>query len=302
MDKFVIKDIDDFDLEFSREIGTSAPAAENYAAPISAENIGSPAPASNTYQPAPAGEPAPAQTGFQVDIPDENQDAAEKKPFSLFDGIDDEEDDEPKAKGSKGALAGKIVSIVMLALTVVVFILGCLVSVFLDNNGASLAGMTFNSVTEDIDMGNDNIIGKGSLVIGHAFTYQEASDMINNGEDVYLAIGSATGEGCNIAGLIGVIPGYQEDEFQLTVYDVTTGYQSTINSSDCYGEASNYFPAVASIINFAMNNAILVCILFVLLAALWCLVLILIEKSGAKKTEEELPTEDNAPEIDEDNQ
>ena len=53
-------------------------------------------------------------------------------------------------------------------------------------------------------------------------------------------------------------------------------------SDACYGIVTNYIPVLGGLLHFAMDNVILVCILFVLLAALWCLILVLIENKKPK--------------------
>lgn len=268
MEQFKLKSIDEFDAEFASLIGMAAPKEEIKA------------------------EPEEKKTGFEINIPNETeaapaeapQEKEEKKPFSLFDGIDEDDDEEeaPKAKSSKGALAGKIIAIIMLAVTVVVFVLGCFVSVFLDNNGVAIAGTTLNTMAADNEKLN---ISKGSLVPGKIL----ADDAYAVGDIV--AVPTSTGDGVELLQIIN-IQLYTEDAV-FTVNDVNGYGSSEISSDYCYGKVTNYMPGVASIINFATSNAILVCILFVLLAALWCLVLVLIEKSGAKAVE---AAEENAEE------
>lgn len=269
MEEFKLKSIDEFDEEFAQLIGTSARKQE----PV--------APAEPVKKPITSAINFPGNEAFlQNESPAEEKPQEERKPFSLFAGIDDEddedEDDEPKAKSSKGALAGKIVSIVMLAVTVVVFVLGCFVSVFLDNNGAAIAKTTLNTMAQD----NEKLqITKGALVPGKLLEPQE----YQVGDAV--AVASQTGEGCDVLQITNV-QFYGEDA-TLTLNDVNIYSTRTVNSSECYGKVESFIPSLAGFINFAMDNAILVCVLFVLLAALWCLVLVLIEKSTAKKQVEE---------------
>ena len=45
-----------------------------------------------------------------------------------------------KGKSGKGILAGRIISIVLLCATVLTFVFGCVISIFINNNGTNLAG------------------------------------------------------------------------------------------------------------------------------------------------------------------
>ncbi len=267
MEDFKLKSIDEFDAEFAQLIGTAAPRQEVKA------------PAEPVKKPFNSAINFPGNEAFlQNEVPAEEKPQAEKKPFSLFDGIDDEDDeeDEPKVKSGKGALAGKIISIVMLAVTVVVFVLGCFVSVFLDNNGAAIGKTTLNTMAQD----NEKLqITKGALVPGKILEPQD----YQVGDAV--AVASQTGEGCDVLQITNVQ--FYGDDASLTLNDVNVYSTRTVNSSECYGKVESFIPSLAGFINFAMDNAILVCVLFVLLAALWCLVLVLIEKSTAKKAVEE---------------
>lgn len=182
--------------------------------------------------------------------------------------------DNEKKKSSKGVLAGKIISIVLLCATVVVFLLGCFVTIFLDNNGTDIGGMCFNTMGQDIEALE---VSKGDLIISKKLEASEytVGDLI--------AVPSSYFEGCDIQS-ISYVSAYSPDSAQITTTAMSggVGYSNSVTSANCYGVVSSYIPALGGLLSFAMENAILVCILFVLLAAFWCLLLVLLEKSSSK--------------------
>lgn len=187
---------------------------------------------------------------------------------------DDDDALEKKFKKSKGAIAGEVVSIVMLALTVLVFVIGCFISIFLDNNGQAIAGKTFNTVAVDIDTLN---LSSGDLVIAK----KADASAFEKGKLIVIPYPEA--DGCNVVQITDTLELGNTKAFILREF---SGKMNTIPSYDnetCYGLADTYIPLVGGLVSFAMQNAILVCALFILLAALWCLVLVLIEKTEAKK-------------------
>ncbi|MBR6939422.1 MAG: hypothetical protein IKH65_01290, partial [Clostridia bacterium] len=196
--------------------------------------------------------------------------------FWRHDGEEDDyyEEDYDGKKSSKGATAGKVISIIMLVATVVVFVLGCFVSVFLDN-GSDIGGMTFSTYAQDPQAG---VITKGSLVIAKKIAPDEYA-----AQDTVI-VPSSTGEGCDIMGVISTAP-ESEESCLLTMTNSSNpnGMTGTYRSADTLGKALYFLPAAGGLLNFATHNAILVCILFILLAALWCLIFILIEKSQSGK-------------------
>ncbi len=198
------------------------------------------------------------------------------------DDFDDYDDKSKNIKGGKGALTGKIISIVLLAATIVTFVLGCFVTVFLDNNGSDLGGICFNTMSTDvIDSSGQTIVSKGDLIISKKVEPSEyaISDMI--------AVPSAIEqERCDIH-IINSIPSssFSSPEYiELMTTDITssTSYSASVNSSNAFGIVTSYIPVLGGLLHFAMDNAVLVCILFVLLSALWCLILVLIENKKPK--------------------
>lgn len=184
---------------------------------------------------------------------------------------------EEKKKTGGGALAGKIISIVLLAATVVTFVLGCFVTIFLDNNGSDIGGLCFNTMGQDIESLN---VSEGDLIISKKV---EISEYLT---DSLIAVPASNLEGCDIQSIQSVST-YSTNDAEITTIAMQNGigYQNTIMASSCYGIVTSYIPSLGNVLRFAMDNAILVCILFILLAAFWCLLLVLIEKqSKAPKT------------------
>lgn len=298
MDQFKLKSIDELDLEFvSKTRGHStaanqAPEAVSSvvhdagglgyfskpAQSLDAEPTYSPQPEKKEKKPRPLVPIGQSNAGYSpVGAPEEKQNNA---PFIPNIDYGETETEEAPAKKSKGALAGKIVSIIMLAVTVVVFVFGCFVSIFLDNNGSNLGGICFNTMSADILKSNgDNLVSKGDLIISKKVEINEYA--VEN----MIAVPSSTTNGCDLHIINSINPvGFDDAEFITT--DITNQNQmmSTVLASSCYGNDVRSIPAVGGLISFAIENAILVCILFVLLAAFWCLLLVLLEKSGKTST------------------
>lgn len=225
-------------------------------------------------------EPAPSeiniknftQTGSKPVTPVSAIVIPEEKPEKIT-----KEGKESKGVKSKGIyLFGKIASIVLLAATVIVFILGCFVSIFLDNKGSTLGKYCFNTMCQDIEAIN---LSKGDLVISEKLPLNEYKP-----QDP-VAVPAPNGEnGCDVQSVQ-----YVEslgDATTISTVAVSDGVaqNENVNYTDCYGVVKFYIPALGGIISFAMQNAILVCALFVLLAALWCLLLVVIEKKSTSDT------------------
>lgn len=191
------------------------------------------------------------------------------------------EDEEPaKEKTSAGALAGRIISIILLASTIVVFVLGCFVTVFLDNNGSDIGGYYLNTMSADvIDSNGDTIVSKGDLIISQKVEATEYTP------GAMIAVPSASvAERCDIH-IVNSVNSYFSDNAEISTTDITSSqsYTATVMAASSYGIVNSYIPVLGGLLHFAMDNVILVCILFVLMAALWCLVLVLIENKRPKK-------------------
>lgn len=311
MDQFKLKSIDELDLEFvSKSRGQSPAANQVFSAPqnetneasskaqdisssgyfskpaqsLDAEPTYSPQPEKKEKKPRPLVPIGQNNAGYSpVGAPAQQENA----PFIPNINYGETEVESVPQKKSKGALAGKIISIILLAATVVVFVLGCFVSIFLDNGGSNIGGFCFNTLSADLpirfisDDPDDRGILKGDLIISQKV---EASEYATGN---LLSVPSATTDGCDVHVINSVNPLGLEDA-ELITNDITNSTQmpGNILASDCYGIVKVYAPAIGGLLSFAIENAILVCILFVLLAAFWCLLLVLLEKSGKPSTKE----------------
>lgn len=206
---------------------------------------------------------------------------APAEPIYEEDFGNDEDDEYPvKEKSNAAALVGRIISIVLLAATIVVFVLGCFVTVFLDNGGSDIGGFTLNTMSADvIDSNGDTIVSKGDLIISKKV---EANEYTSG---AMIAVPSASvEERCDIH-IVNSVNSYYSENAEISTSDITSSqaYSATVMAADCYGVVNSYVPVLGGLLHFAMDNVILVCILFVLLAALWCLILVLIENKKPKK-------------------
>lgn len=298
MDQFKLKSIDELDLEFVTKIREATPVAKKEVP----ESNSQPAPVidapksndfSNnyfskrsqvvdddiTYSPQPEKKPEAVVTADKPDtytpVGTPKSDDKTAAPFIPDINYGEDDDDEATVKKNTGVLIGKIVSIILLASTVIVFILGCFVSIFLDNNGSNIGGVCFNTMSTDLEVTGVSPVSKGDLIISKIVQpgEYEMGDMI--------AVPSATTGGCDIHIINAVNPMGIED-VELITNDITNQSQmaNTVYASGCYGVVNSYIPAVGGLLSFAIENAILVCILFVLLAAFWCLLLVLLEKNA----------------------
>lgn len=298
MDQFRLKSIEEFDLEFVAKTRAQAPAAKPAQNTVKQQipedsDFGFFAPPVKTAETEPTYSPKPEEKKKPRPLVPIGQNGAgytpvgapapqENSPFVPdFDYEEDDSADEAKAKKSKGAFAGKIISIVLLVATVVVFVLGCFVSIFLDNNGSNIGGVCFNTMSGDLQVEGASPVSKGDLIISNKVEVSEyvVGDMI--------AVPSATTAGCDIHVIESISPlGFEDAEFFTQDITNPNQTQGRIMASDCYGIVNLYTPALGGLLSFAIENAILVCILFVLLAAFWCLLLVLLEKSAKPSTKE----------------
>lgn len=304
MEQFRLKSIDELDLEFVSKTRGQSPAAvnsfNNITPPQQSNEINShsqPAPAENyfakpvqnlnaepTYSPQPeaqAKKPRPLvpigqnNAGYSpVGAPA----AQNQQPFIPEINYGEPVTEEAPKKKSAGALIGKIVAIILLASTVVVFVLGCFVSIFLDNGGSNIGGICFNTMSGDLNVTGVSPVAEGDLIISKKI--DPASYAVGD----MVAVPSATTNGCDIH-IINAINNAGPENAELITSDITNSSQlpATIMAADSYGVVNSYIPALGGLLSFAIENAILVCVLFVLLAAFWCLLLVLLEKSGSPK-------------------
>lgn len=222
------------------------------------------APAANQPQ-TPRFESSYAPQSAQPTVPSFNEDD--------YGDVEVEKPKKAKAKSGKGILVGRIASIVLLCATVLTFVFGCVISIFINNNGTNLAGYCFNSMYQTVD---DIGVSKGDLIISKKLTASEYQ------VNTPVAVPTPDGQpGCDIQYITAVTP-MGNDDCDLTTAGISGGIRSTgtYSSAACYGSVKFFVPFFGGLITFAMDNAILVCALFVLLSAFWCLLLIMLEKSA----------------------
>lgn len=224
-------------------------------------------------------------------IETESSPEEEEKPAKYFnkpakDDSDDEDFTAPlpvekqkKKKTGAGLLAGKIISIVLLCVTVVTFLLGCFTAVFL-NNGADIGGSTFNAQLREIKIGDDSI-KEGALIVSEKIEPNEYTENLN--KPVAVPVDGKSNEGCDIMYIYSA-KDVTIDNATIEVYDpISNQISSRVYShSELFGIVTYYIPFAGSLLSFAISNAVLVCALFVLLAAFWCLIIILISKNRKK--------------------
>ncbi len=194
-----------------------------------------------------------------------------------------------KKELSKGAKALKIISIVMLVANIVVFLIGCFVSVFIDNKGFAIAGRTFNTMADDIELSNTEgqktALAKGDMVIGKKYAVYEPG--------MYVIVSASNESGCKIV-KVNETTGEGANAY-INTSDPTSafGERKDYSADQVYGNITTYMPKFGSIIHYAIDNAILFIILFTLIAAFWFAGIIFVEKVCAKKSleeEAEMPT------------
>lgn len=195
---------------------------------------------------------------------------------------DFEEEAVKEKKSGKGAfLALKIASIVLLSVTIFVFLAGCFTAIFINNDGGQIAGYKLNSQLRDTTFLTDKgeiTISKGSLVISKEI---EASEYETNMMIAVTAEDESGNKCCDIYSVSNITP-INKDTVTLDLVIPENGENGGQTTSDnCYGLVKYYIPVIGGAISFTISsivNSILVCVLCILLAAFWCLLLILADK------------------------
>ncbi len=268
MDEFKLRSIDDFDNDFITSVKDAAAPAQ----PVIKEQARpSLIPEYNPSAP-PAQNPAISEPLY---TPERMSDT----PIETFeiDAADSEVNDE-KPKAGVGALIGKIAAIAMLVVTVVVFITGCFLTVFLDNKGSAIFGKTLNTLASDTTI-NGTTIGKGSLVIG--VVKDGVDDSAGNHLVVPTTIPAA--KGCDIVTINEVKAEEPGSGKAYVTSRPGTPATAVYTKDSSYGIVNIYIPALGGLLSFAMDNAVWFCAMFVLLAAVCICVLVLINWSVANK-------------------
>lgn len=294
MNEFKIISIEEFDADFVQNIRVKKqqpkPAPQSFI-PEMIKTDAKPAEPAKADTPVAAPQVIPTQTEIPAEheqIPGEEPEKPAryfKSPAPADDEIpeDMQEPDVPiveKKKKSGGLLAGKIISIILLCVTVVTFILGGFTAAFI-NKGTDIGGIRFNNQLRTITVGKDTI-KEGALIISKEIAPDEYASNLN--KPVAVPVDGKTNEGCDIM-YIYSSKDVTIDNATVEVYDPITNQISgrLYSHSETFGIVTRYIPLAGLLLTFAVNNAILVGVLFVLLIAFWCMILVLIQKNKKHK-------------------
>jgi len=298
MDGFKLKSIDKFDLDFINNVRVetkSEPVQSDLIPQMETteiqneETVFEETREENTYFSETETEekpktPRPLTPIGQKASPYVSTDSAEAYSPEIILSEDDFDVEETTVRtGSKGILAGKIISIIMLCVTVVVFLLGCFTATFLDT--FEIGGTNISTLCSDVDVLK---LSQGDLLISkvHAPNEYAVNSFVVVPEEFYN--GTETQNLATIGKVTAITP--YADSANIEVINLTTENVETFTAEECKGEILFYIPLLAGVLNFALqaSNAILVCALFVLLAAFWCLLLVLLSKATKKNKEPEV--------------
>ena len=256
---------------------------------------GSPAPAASPR--AVAAPPAPLYESpkmSETDVKPLGYNApAPAKPL-ISDDDDDEYEDEPKARQSAGAYIGKAIAVIMIVLTVLVFIFGSFLAVFLDTS-RNLGKYSLN--TQSVDITDERVsygkISKGDLIIS------EKIDASEYAHDDFVSIPSSDAPGCDIAVLdsVGQTEDGQTTYLSLIKTSNLSGQPQGYDIAAVNGRVKFYVPMLAGLLGFALSNSVLFILLFIAFVLIWSLVIVFIEMSQKMKKyddddeddEEEIP-------------
>lgn len=285
MDNFKIKSIEEFDLEFVEKFIKKADDESASLIPDIAKDN-----AEDNYEEEIIAFADQSEENAEPEQENEinNQNiiyapVEQKETYEPFEAEQEEfqEETNEKPKKNVGILIGKIAAIVLLVGTIVVFVLGCFVTIFLDNNGSDLAGMCFNTVrTDTFDSTGELIVSKGDLIISNKAEPAEYTP----GRMIIVKSNAAPDEqfsDIHIINSVVSVTGTGADLVTTNLASPADGV-TNISSENTYGLVNSYIFALGNLLHFAIDNAILVCALFILLAALWCLLLVLLENINSK--------------------
>lgn len=288
MEQFKLRNIEEFDRDFVQTLQSrkAQPAPEAPAQPILPDQMqdissGMNLPPLDPTEPAgarplvPIGQKNTIYDPLGGDYPDTSDTVA---PIS-------EEDFDPrkqKVKTKPGILVGKIITIILLVATIVAFVLGCFVSIFLDNNGSDVAGFCFNEMSRDIQIESDGqviqTIPQGALVISK----KQAADTYEMYD--FIVVPAAT-TGCDIQVISGIENLGGSTRFSTSPIGAGYGATNFIDSEQCYGEVTFYIPVLGHLINMAIADTvqmIITCAIFIIFAVVCCAVLVLLESANKK--------------------
>ncbi len=205
-----------------------------------------------------------------------------------------EEDDEEK-KSSVGAIIGKGICIAVLVLTVLVFIGGSFISVFLDTQ-RTLGKYVFSTQAVDITgvEGLNVNLKHGDLIISEKIAGSEYK------KNDLVPVPSATATGCDLTVVDEALPAEGGNaELSLVNMANPNGIPVRYGSDKVLGRVVYYVPMIAGLIGVALQNTVLVIIIFIIIAVLCCALFVLIDKMQSRKSvedeydeEEEIPAQE----------
>ena len=216
------------------------------------------------------------------------EDPAAKAARTYAEAIAEDEGREKK-KSSAGAIIGKAVCIAVLVIDVIVFVLGCFVSLFLDTQ-RSLGKYTLN--TQAVNITDENVSGgkikKGDLIIAEKIAAAEYK------KNDFVAVPSSEPGGCEIAVVESTQPvGTDSAELSLINTSNLNSVPVKYSSDKIYGKVAYFIPMIAGIVGLALQNTVLCIIAFILLAAVACALLVVIDIAGSKERLEAEEDEDD---------
>ncbi len=202
---------------------------------------------------------------------------------------DDEDDDEEEVKQSAGAYIGKAIAVIMIVLTVLVFIFGSFLAVFLDTQ-RSLGKYMLNTQSVDI---TDKRVSYGKITKG-ALIISEEIDAGSYKHDDFVAIPSSDAPGCDIAVLdsVGVTEDGATTYLSLIKTSNLAGQPQGYDINAVYGRVKFYVPMLAGLLGFALSNSVLFILLFIAFVLIWSLVIVFIEMSQKMKKYDDDEDED----------
>ncbi len=283
MDDFKLRSIDDFDSDFisAKSAPAQPQAAEKSKSSLLPEFDSEAAPESGEqYKTV---QTAPTISGDPLYTPERMSGAPVDNLFSNEDDEYYEEDEkENKPKAGVGAVIGKIAAILVLAATVVIFLLGCFISVFLDNNGSTVFGRTFNTLARETTV-NDVTLHKGDLII--AIKNDDADYSVGEHIVVPTSTSDPDAKGCDVLTINQVTYQDSVEAYVTSSPGNSFGVTAVYTKDSCYGANPMYINHLGGIISFAMDNAFWFCLAFILVAALCICSLVLINWTVASKAE-----------------
>ena len=221
---------------------------------------------------------------------DELIDDPAKKAAEIY--AETKEEDEEEKKSSAGVIIGKGICIAVLVLTVLVFIFGSFVSVFLDTQ-RTLGKYVFSTQAVDITgvEGLNVNLKHGDLIISEKIAGSEYK------KNDLVPVPSATAAGCDLTVVDEALPtGTDSVELSLLNMANPNGMPVRYSSDKVCGRVVYYVPAIAGLIGVALQNTVLVIIIFIIIAILCCALFILIDKlQSSKSLEDEYEDEEEAP-------